>query len=69
MSAVRSYNTKPELVVRKALFAKGYRFRLHRRDLPGRPDIILPRYRLAVFVNGCFWHGRVPPRGVGAVGK
>jgi DNA mismatch endonuclease (patch repair protein) len=63
MSAVRGKNTKPELAVRSALFAAGYRYRLHRRDLPGSPDIVLPRYRMAVFVHGCFWHGHDCPRG------
>ncbi|WP_265587965.1 very short patch repair endonuclease [Sphingomicrobium arenosum] len=56
MARVRSRNTKPELRVRQALHALGYRFRLHRRDLPGTPDIVLPRYRTAIFVHGCFWH-------------
>ncbi|KQT83117.1 endonuclease [Aurantimonas sp. Leaf443] len=56
MAKVRGKNTKPELVVRRALHALGLRFRLHRRDLPGRPDIVLPRHRLAIFVHGCFWH-------------
>jgi len=56
MSRIRSANTRPELLVRKALHAKGFRFRLHRRDLPGKPDIVLPRYRAVVFVHGCFWH-------------
>jgi DNA mismatch endonuclease (patch repair protein) len=57
MSRVRSKNTKPEVSVRRALHAAGYRFRLHRKDLPGKPDIVLPKYRIAVFVNGYFWHG------------
>lgn len=57
MARVRSKNTAPEMAVRRALHARGYRFRLHRKDLPGRPDIVLPRYRLAIFVHGCFWHG------------
>lgn len=56
MSRVRARDTKPELSVRRALHAAGYRFRLHKTDLPGRPDIVLPRHRLVVFVNGCFWH-------------
>jgi DNA mismatch endonuclease (patch repair protein) len=53
---VRCRDTSPELAVRRALHARGVRFRLHRRDLPGRPDIVLPRYRLCIFVHGCFWH-------------
>lgn len=56
MSRVKSKNTKPELRVRSALHAMGYRFRLHRKDLPGNPDIVLPKHRMAVFVHGCFWH-------------
>lgn len=56
MSAVRSKNTKPELIVRKLLHAMGFRFRLHRKDLPGKPDIVLPKYRSCIFVHGCFWH-------------
>ena len=56
MSRVRSKNTKPEIEVRKALHTAGFRFRLHRSDLPGNPDLVLPRYRLALFVHGCFWH-------------
>jgi DNA mismatch endonuclease, patch repair protein len=63
MAAVRSKNTKPEKLVRSRLFRAGYRFRLHRGDLPGRPDIILPRYRIAIFVHGCFWHGHACRRG------
>src|SRR6516165_8920491 len=63
MSAVRGKNTTPERTVRGALFAAGYRYRLHRRDLPGAPDIVLPRFRTAVFVHGCFWHGHDCPRG------
>lgn len=57
MAAVRSTNTKPELMIRRALHAKGFRFRLHVKDLAGRPDIVLPKYRAAIFINGCFWHG------------
>jgi DNA mismatch endonuclease, patch repair protein len=57
MSRVRGRNTGPELRVRRALHAAGLRFRLQRRDLPGRPDLVLPRHRAVVFVHGCFWHG------------
>jgi DNA mismatch endonuclease (patch repair protein) len=56
MSAVRSKNTSPELLVRKALHRRGLRFRLHRKDLPGTPDITLPKLKLVIFVHGCFWH-------------
>lgn len=56
MAAIRSKDTKPELIVRRGLHARGLRFRLHRRDLPGRPDIIFPSRRIALFVHGCFWH-------------
>ena len=56
MAAIKGKNTNPELKVRKALHALGFRFRLYRRDLPGRPDIVLPRLQTAIFVHGCFWH-------------
>lgn len=56
MAAVRSRDTKAELAVRKALHRMGYRFRLHRRDLPAKPDVVLPRFRKVIFVHGCFWH-------------
>lgn len=56
MAGIRGKDTKPELTVRRILHAAGLRFRLHRRDLPGHPDLVLPRYRAAVFVHGCFWH-------------
>ena len=56
MSRIRAKDTKPELVVRRLLHAMGYRFRLHRRDLPGSPDIVLPRHGVCIFVHGCFWH-------------
>lgn len=56
MSRVRQRNTTPELAVRKVLHALGFRYRLHRRNLPGSPDIVLPKYRTVVFVHGCFWH-------------
>lgn len=57
MRAVKNRNTRPEVIVRRLLHAMGYRFRLHRKDLPGSPDIVLPRYRKVIFVHGCFWHG------------
>ena len=57
MSRIRSSNTKPELLVRKFLFAHGYRYRLNVKTLPGKPDIVLPKYKTVIFVNGCFWHG------------
>lgn len=56
MAAIKGRDTSPELAVRKILHRLGYRFRLHRRDLPGTPDIVLPRFRTVVFVHGCFWH-------------
>ena len=56
MSRIRSRDTVPELRVRSVLHRAGYRFRLHRKDLPGRPDIVLPKHRTVVFVHGCFWH-------------
>jgi len=63
MSAVRSKNTNPELLVRRLIFSLGYRFRLHARELPGSPDIIFPAQRKAIFVHGCFWHGHDCPTG------
>jgi DNA mismatch endonuclease (patch repair protein) len=57
MSAVKGKNTKPERIVRSKLHKMGYRFRLHRRDLPGNPDIVLTKYKKIIFVHGCFWHG------------
>ncbi|MBS1510117.1 MAG: DNA mismatch endonuclease Vsr [Bacteroidetes bacterium] len=57
MSRIRSTNTKPELLVRKFLFAHGFRYKLHDKSLPGKPDIVLPKYRTVIFVHGCFWHG------------
>lgn len=56
MACVPSKNTAPEKIVRSLLHRMGFRFRIHRRDLPGSPDIVLPRYRIAIFVHGCFWH-------------
>lgn len=57
MSRIRSKDTKPEVLVRKFLFSKGYRYRLHDKKLPGKPDIVLPKYKTVIFVHGCFWHG------------
>lgn len=57
MSMVGQKNTAPEMTIRRALHALGYRFRLHRRDLPGSPDIVFPKRRKVIFVHGCFWHG------------
>ena len=56
MSRIRGKDTRPEVHVRSLLHRLGYRFRLHRKDLPGKPDIVLPKYRTAIFVHGCFWH-------------
>lgn len=56
MAGIKGKNSQPELHVRRLLFASGYRFRLHRRDLPGNPDIVMPGRRIAIFVHGCFWH-------------
>lgn len=56
MAGIRGSDTRPERILRSGLHALGFRFRLHRRDLPGRPDIVLPRFRAAIFVHGCFWH-------------
>lgn len=57
MSMIKSKDTKPEILVRKFLFSKGYRYKLHDKGLPGRPDIVLPKLRVVIFVHGCFWHG------------
>lgn len=56
MSRIRGKDTKPELIVRSQIHAMSYRFRLHVKDLPGKPDILLPKYRTAIFIHGCFWH-------------
>jgi len=56
MSGIRGKDTKPEMLVRRFLHAHGYRYRLHRKDLPGKPDIVLSRLRVCIFINGCFWH-------------
>lgn len=57
MAAIKGKDTKPEMIVRKYLFSRGLRFRVQVRKLPGKPDIVLPKYRAVIFVNGCFWHG------------
>ena len=57
MASIKGKDTKPEILVRKALHAEGFRFRLHVKDLPGKPDIVLPKYKSVIFVHGCFWHG------------
>lgn len=59
MSRIRNKDTKPELIVRQFLFNKGFRYRLHNKNLPGRPDIVLTKYRTIIFIHGCFWHGHV----------
>jgi len=56
MSRIKSGNTKPEMIVRSVLHRMGYRFILHRKDLPGKPDIVLPKYKTVIFVHGCYWH-------------
>lgn len=63
MAAVKGKNTKPELIVRSTLHRAGFRYSLHKKDLPGRPDLALTKYKVAVFVHGCFWHGHDCPRG------
>lgn len=57
MSCIKGKNTKPEMLVRKFLHANGFRYRLHVKDLPGKPDIVLPKYKTVIFIQGCFWHG------------
>jgi DNA mismatch endonuclease, patch repair protein len=57
MSAIRGADTKPELLIRSGLHRRGFRFRLHRRDLPGKPDLVLSKHHAVLFVHGCFWHG------------
>ena len=57
MSQIKGKNTKPEILVRKFLFSKGFRYRINDKKLPGKPDIVLPKYKTVIFVNGCFWHG------------
>jgi DNA mismatch endonuclease (patch repair protein) len=57
MSRIKSGNTKPEMLVRRYLHALGYRYKLHDKTLPGKPDLVLPKYRTVIFIHGCFWHG------------
>jgi DNA mismatch endonuclease, patch repair protein len=57
MSRIKAKDTKPEMLVRKFLFAQGFRYRLHAKNLPGKPDIVLPKYKTVIFIHGCFWHG------------
>jgi DNA mismatch endonuclease (patch repair protein) len=57
MAGIKGKNTKPELLIRKLLFAKGFRYRLHDRNLPGKPDLVFPRFGAIIFIHGCFWHG------------
>ncbi len=57
MQQIKSANTKPELLVRKFLHTQGFRFRLHVKNMPGKPDIFLPKYKTVIFIHGCFWHG------------
>lgn len=57
MAGIRGKDTKPELVVRQELFRRGFRYRLHKKGLPGKPDLVLPKHNSVIFVNGCFWHG------------
>lgn len=57
MGQIRARNTRPEVEMRRLLFQKGFRYRLHKKGLPGRPDVVLPRRKVAIFVHGCFWHG------------
>lgn len=61
MGKIRSKNTSPELVVRKLVFSLGYRYRLHRKDLPGKPDLVFPGRKKVIFVHGCFWHQHQNP--------
>lgn len=62
MSRIKSKHTKPEMLVRRKLFSRGFRYRLHSKKLPGNPDVVLPKYSVVIFVNGCFWHQHNCPR-------
>ena len=66
MSSVRATNTRPEMIVRRLVHSKGYRYRLHRADLPGKPDLVFPRLKKVIFVHGCFWHQHADPACKGA---
>ena len=75
MAAIKGKDTKPEMIVRKYLFSRGLRYRLHVKKLPGSPDIVLPKYKTVIFVDGCFWHGhegcrhyRLPKTNTGKTG-
>ncbi|WP_067581921.1 very short patch repair endonuclease [Endozoicomonas ascidiicola] len=57
MSGIKGKNTKPELLIRKALYSEGFRYRLHATELPAKPDLVLPKYKAIILINGCFWHG------------
>jgi len=59
MSRIRATNTKPELLVRKFLHAQGFRYKLHDKTIPGKPDLVLPKYKTVIFIHGCFWHGHI----------
>lgn len=61
MAGIRGKNTKPELLIRKLLHRRGFRYRLHARNLPGKPDLVLPKYGAVIFIHGCFWHGHDCP--------
>ena len=63
MSKISGKNTKPEILVRKFLFSKGFRYRINVKTLPGKPDIVLPKYKTVIFINGCFWHGHSCKKG------
>ena len=57
MAGIKGRNTKPEIIIRKVFFKRGFRYRLHYKGLPGKPDLVFPKYKAVIFVNGCFWHG------------
>lgn len=63
MSKISGKNTKPEILIRKFLFSKGFRYHINVKALPGKPDIVLPKYKTVIFVNGCFWHGHTCKKG------